>query len=83
MQSLIFLKGGSIVTDEKDNFDTMLSIRMNMSDKNMFQNRCEIKLKRKYPSVLREMIIAFNENRLKIIPTEEQKQSMGDLYNVD
>lgn len=59
--------------------DEALNVRIDKSDKDAFMKKCE-KVGRNYSDVVREMITAFNEGRLKITQTEEQKK-MEEYYD--
>lgn len=71
--------------EEKDNeiLDGDLRIRMAQSDLDVFQKKTKRITGKPYQLMLREMITAFNEGRLRIVPTEEQKNQLGKIYNVD
>ncbi len=60
---------------ENDNFDANLAIRINRDDLDTFKTK-STGLGKAYQVVVREVIKAFNENRLQIIPTNEQKESL-------
>ena len=60
---------------EKDNFDAYLAVRINKDDLDTFKTKSS-GLGRAYQVVVRELVKAFNENRLQIIPTDEQKESL-------
>lgn len=60
-----------------------LSLRIDDETITVFKNKCSDELKRQYQNVVREMIEAFNEGRLKIKPTESQKNAIGSLYDVN
>lgn len=51
----------------------LLSLRVKPQDLAKFKTRCE-KLNKPYQIVIREMIEAFNQNRLTIQPDEKQKE---------
>lgn len=53
--------------------------RINVEDKQRFIDKCDT-MKRTWPSMLREMIVAFNENRLRIVVKKTDKQAMEKLY---
>jgi hypothetical protein len=66
-----------------DNFDTSAVFRTKNDDLQSFKAHCKLKLNRNYTDVLREMMIASTQGRLKITPTDEQIQAHGELYDVD
>jgi len=59
-----------------------LNVRVNATDKKAFEDKCS-SIGREYYDVVREMVTAFNEGRLRIKPTDGQKQLNKELYNVD
>ena len=70
---------------KKSNGDpgTTLAVRMPLKDLDRFKSHCQKKLLRPYQEVLKEMMTALVDSRLHITPTEDQKNSTGDLYNVN
>ena len=60
---------------EKYNFDENLAIRINKNDLNAFKTKSN-SIGKPYQVMVRELLKAFNEDRIKIIPTNEQKQSL-------
>ena len=63
--------------------DGDLRMRMSQSELEIFQKKSKRVTGKPYQLLLREMIKAFNDGRLRIVPTEEQKSQLGELYNVD
>lgn len=59
-----------------------LDIRINDEDKQLFIERCD-ELNRQPQSLLREMVTAFNERRLRIHVSDDQLKSQQELYNVN
>lgn len=55
--------------------DDRLALRLNAKDKRAFVRKCD-KSNRQYQDLLREMIVAFNEDRLRIVKPDQ----LGDLY---
>lgn len=55
--------------------DTHINLRMNEADVKRFDERCNEINKPRY-TVLRDLITAFNEDRIKIQPTRQQLKSM-------
>ena len=61
--------------------DGNLMLRMNKKRLEDFQKHCSENLKRPYQDIVREMIDATLDGRLKIQPTKEQKIATGELYD--
>lgn len=56
-------------------FNETLTVRINKSDLRDFKAKCN-DLCKPYQIMTREIVKAFNEDRIKIIPTNEQKESL-------
>ena len=67
---------------EEKTLNDRLDIRINDSDKQDFIDRCA-ELKRQPQSLLREMVVALNERRLRIRVTNESLKSQQELYDVN
>jgi hypothetical protein len=62
--------------------DETLNVRINSTEKAAFIRKCD-NIDQEYYDILREMVTAFTEGRLKITPTDGQKQLNKELYNVN
>jgi hypothetical protein len=62
-------------------FNQRLDIRITAADKQKFLAKCE-ELNRAPQSLLREMVQAVNDGRLKIQVTPEQLNNQQEIYNV-
>lgn len=61
-----------------------LRLRINADAKNTFIEKSKKITGLDYQIFIRQMVDAFNDGRLRIIPTEEQKEQqakLGDLYD--
>lgn len=57
-----------------------LSVKVDQQELDIFNSKVKRQLNRSVPHFIREIITAFNDGRLRIVPTEEQKQQLGELY---
>lgn len=57
-----------------------MQFRIVSADKTAFVKKCN-SIDRDYSDLLREFVTAFNEGRLRITPTDEQKNLNKELYN--
>ena len=62
-------------------FNERLDIRITAADKQKFLAKCE-ELSRTPQSLLREMVQAVNDGRLKIQVTPEQLNNQQEIYHV-
>lgn len=60
---------------EKDYFDDNLAVRIFKNDLALFKRKCD-DIGKPYQLMVREIVKAFNEDRVRIIPTDEQKESL-------
>ena len=63
-----------------------LRVRVNQLELDNFITDAKVRTGKQYQVLIREMITAFNDGRLRIKPTEAQKQAMKsneEIYNVD
>ncbi len=67
--------------EENEVLDGDLRMRIATADLAVFQTKSKRITGKPYQLLLREMITAFNEGRLRIIPTEEQRNQLGVLYD--
>lgn len=63
-----------------DGLDDTLSMRVNAKELEIFKRKSERVTGKPYQLFLREMISAFNDGRITIIATEEQKRELEGLY---
>ena len=67
-------------TNEELSLDGTLSMRVSDSEFSIFKRKSERITGKPYQLFLREMINAFNDGRLVIVATEEQKRELKELY---
>ena len=73
----------SLEDEENDVLDGDLRMRISQSELTTFQKKSKRSTGKPYQLMIREIITAFNDGRLRIIPTESQKSQLGELYNVN
>lgn len=61
--------------NSKESFDDLLTVKMYKSDLGKFKTKSKA-FGKPYQIMLREIIEAFNNDRLRITPTDEQKESL-------
>ena len=66
----------------KEVLDGDLRIRANQKSLETFEKKSLAVTGKPYQMFIREIIDAFNEGRLRIIPTEEQKTQLGGFSAV-
>lgn len=59
----------------------VFQFRVNNDDLKKFRDRCRTEFTRDPNDVARELIKAFAEGRIKIQPTEAQKNERSELYH--
>lgn len=67
---------------EKKLLNDRLGVRINKVDKETFVKKCS-EMDREWGGVLREVIVAFNENRLRIAVPKSKLDKTKDLYHVN
>ena len=60
--------------------DTNLVVRVKSTALSDFKTKCA-GMGKTFPALVREIVDAFNEGRLRIIPTPKQKETHGELYD--
>jgi predicted DNA binding CopG/RHH family protein len=68
------------MASEDNRLDGRLDMRVNSTELEIFMKKCDRVTGKPYQMFLREVITAFNDGRLRIKPTDEQKQ-IGELYS--
>lgn len=59
--------------------DDNLRCRVDSTELDFFKKK-SARMGKPYQQLVREVISAFNTGRLRIIPTEDQKSELGELY---
>lgn len=59
--------------------DKSISFRIEESDKDRFIEKCD-QVSTPPHTILREIVKAFTDGRLKVTPTPEQKKQMKEFY---
>lgn len=67
----------------KENLDDRITIRLLSKERTRFEKYCSKTLSRNPSEVIREMMVALSDSRLKITPTKTQTKSHGELYDVN
>jgi len=62
---------------------TTLHLRIDEDDLTSFKAECATRYNRDHNDLLREMIVAATEGRLKIVPSEGQMNLFSDIYTND
>jgi len=57
-----------------------LRVKVSSQELEIFIQKSERQLRKPYPHFIREIISAYNDGRLRIVPTEDQKRELGELY---
>ena len=65
--------------EENNTLDYLLNIRVDAQELKIFKKKSQRTTGKPYQMLLREMITAFNDGRLRIVPTKEQQD--GKLYS--
>lgn len=66
----------------RNSLDARLDVRITEEDKQSFLTKCT-DLARTPQSLLREMVQAVNDGRLKMVPTKEQLNTQQEIYDVN
>ena len=66
---------------EDPGLDGKLALRIEQKELDIFIKKSKRQLKKPYQLFVREMILAFNEGRLRITPTEAQKNMLSEVYD--
>lgn len=69
-----------MATDENETLDGDLRMRISEQELEIFKKKAPRITGKEYQVLVREFITAFNDGRLRIVQTEEQKQKLGELY---
>jgi len=64
---------------ESETLDETLGMRVNAKELEIFKKKSQRVTGKPYQLFLREIITAFNDGRLRIVQTEDQKNT-GELY---
>ena len=72
-----------MANEETEVLDGDLRMRMSKQELDIFQKKSKRVTGKPYQLLLREIINAFNDGRLRITPTEAQRSQLGELYNVN
>ncbi len=65
---------------ELTSLDGYLRIRCEARELEIFKQKSQRVTGKPYQLFIREVMTAFNDGRLRIVPTEDQKTQLGELY---
>jgi len=71
------------MSENTTGLDGNLRLRVDQKELNIFIEKAHRSTGKPYQLLLREIMTAFNDGRLRIIPTPDQKEALGELYNVN
>lgn len=69
------------MAEEDNTFDDEIRMRVRGNALKMFKKKSQTVHSKKYTDLLRELIDAFNEGRLRIVQTEESREAQKELYH--
>lgn len=68
------------IEETNETLDGDLRMRISQQELDIFQKKSKRVTGKPYQLLLREMITAFNDGRLRIVPTAEQKRELKEIY---
>jgi len=74
------LSAGEDSDIEGSALDGLLRLRIDSAELDIFKNKSVSVTGKPYQILVREIVTAFIQGRLRIVATEEQKRQLGNLY---